>query len=113
MSALLLVQMGWRTWLGPKAQMGFLASSPGLNSPTHPQESSWAIEVFPAQAGPARCISREEGADPEQAVELAQPPKARQAQAGGVCLRSSPLHAEPVSGLLGCIQEEGSSRFLG
>lgn len=46
MSALLLVQMGWRRWLRPKAQMGFLSFSPDLTLPTHSQQSSWTIEVL-------------------------------------------------------------------
>lgn len=57
MSALLLVQMGWRMWLRPKAQMGFLSFSPDVTLPTHSQQSSWTVEVFSSRVGTALVLT--------------------------------------------------------
>lgn len=57
MSALLLVQMGWRMWLRPKAQMGFLSFSPDVTLPTHSQHSSWTVEVFSSRVGTALVLT--------------------------------------------------------
>ena len=57
MSASLLVQMGWRMWLRPKAQMGFLSFSPDVTLPTHSQQSSWTVEVFSSRVGTALVLT--------------------------------------------------------